>query len=293
MEKKTIIGIGEILWDILPEGKQLGGAPANFAWHCQQLGARGAVISAVGNDSNGKEIMDFIEKKEIINGISITDKPTGTVEVKLVDGIPEYVIHEDVAWDFIQLNETGKEVLNQADAICFGSLAQRNEVSRDSIIRALEMTPDSCLKIFDINLRQNYYSRDVISSSLKHADVFKINEEELEEVKKLFGFNGSKHSVAKSMLDFFDLQLLAITGGELGSLLLSENDTSEMKTPKVEVADTIGAGDSFTAALAMGILNEYPLQQIHSNAVEISAFVCTRNGAMPVLPETIVKRINK
>lgn len=290
MGKKIIVGIGEILWDILPEGKKLGGAPANFAWHCQQLGAAGAVISAVGKDSNGIEILDFIKKKNLLNGISINDKPTGTVEVMLQNGIPEYLIHENVAWDFIDLNEDGVALLKKADAICFGTLAQRNDVSRNSILKALQMVPDNCLKIFDINLRQNYYSPKIITTSLENSDILKINSEELEKIKDIYGLKGDSRSAGKMLLKSFNLKLLAITYGENGSLLMSDHEICELGTPEVNVADTIGAGDSFTAALAMGMLAGKELKDIHKSAVEISAFVCSQNGAMPVLPENIRKK---
>lgn len=288
MGKRIVAGLGEILWDLLPEGKQLGGAPANFAWHAQQLGALGVVVSAVGEDEYGKEILDLIRERELGEGIAVTSHPTGTVEVKLEKGIPDYIIHENVAWDFIELNETAVEALSNADAVCFGSLAQRSEISRRNIHRALGMTPDDCIKVFDINLRQHFYSKEVITKSLQHANVFKINDEELIELKNMLELEGDDESVCQTLLKCYDLQMVALTGGDKSSMLINGHEVSEMKTPRVEVADTIGAGDSFTAAMVMGMLNGLSLKEIHQKALEISAFVCTRNGAMPVLPEKIV-----
>lgn len=291
MEKKTVIGIGEILWDLLPDGKQLGGAPANFAWHAQQLGAEGTVVSAVGEDEPGEEIRDIIKDKALGNGISISSKPTGTVSVELSNGIPDYIIHENVAWDFIELNDLAKEKTLQADAICFGSLAQRSDVSAKNIRTALDSAPEECLKIFDINLRQAFYSKEIIEASLKRANVFKINDEELLIVREMFGVSGTDEEVCRELMDMFDLKLTALTGGEKGSMLIAKGEVSEIKTPKVEVVDTIGAGDSFTAALAMGMLEGLPLKEIHNRAVTLSAFVCTQKGATPVIPDDLFQKV--
>lgn len=290
MLKKTVIGIGEILWDLLPDGKQLGGAPANFAWHAQQLGANGVVVSAVGEDDAGREILRIIEERRLGNGISLVQQPTGTVSVKLKNGIPDYIIHENVAWDFIELTDVAKEALKKADAVCFGSLAQRSEVSREAIHHALNMTPDGCVKVFDINLRQHFYSKTIIEASLKHADVFKINDEELVVLREMFGLSGEDEAVCKTILQQFNLRMIALTAGEKGSMLITAKEISRMETPKVKVADTVGAGDSFTAAIAMGMLNQLPLREIHKKAVDIAAFVCTQNGAMPELPEEMIIR---
>ncbi len=287
MAKKTVIGIGEILWDLLPAGKQLGGAPANFAWHAQQLGARGVIVSSVGKDELGAEIQKAILSKKLTNGLSLSSKPTGTVSVKLTNGIPDYIIHEQVAWDFIELNEVAHEALKNADAVCFGSLAQRSEVSRKAIHQALEMTPEGCVKVFDINLRQHFYSKAIIEASLKHADVFKINDEELVVLREMFGLSGVDQSVCKTILKQFNLRMIALTAGNKDSMLLTPHEISRMETPKVDVADTVGAGDSFTAAITMGILDQLPLKEMHKNAVNLAAFVCTQNGAMPDLPEGI------
>ncbi|MGM0375261.1 MAG: carbohydrate kinase family protein [Bacteroidota bacterium] len=284
MKNKVVIGLGEILWDFLPDGKKLGGAPANFVWHAQQLGARGLVISAVGDDDYGREILDVIRQRKLGNGIAVAKKPTGTVTVKLKKGIPEYIIHENVAWDFIELNDLAVDGLCRADAVCFGTLAQRGVCSRETIFKALEMTPEHCLKVFDINLRQQFYSKAIIERSLLYADVLKLNDEELLVVKDLLGISGNDVIVCKNILTHYNLKMLVLTGGDQGSMLLTRDEISELKTPETKVADTIGAGDAFAAAVTMGVLNDLPLNEIHKKAVEISAFVCTQNGAMPVLP---------
>ena len=283
-----VIGIGEILWDLLPDGKQLGGAPANFAWHAQQLGAQGMVVSAVGDDDYGKEILDLIRQRKLGNGIAVTKKPTGTVEVKLKKGMPEYIIHEHVAWDFIDLNDTAVDGLCKADALCFGSLAQRSGYSQETIFKALEMTPEDCLKVFDINLRQQFYSKEIIEHSLQKADVFKLNDEELLKVKEIFRFTSSDEAVCKKVLKAYEMKMVVLTGGDQESMLLTSSEISELKTPKTNVADTIGAGDAFTAAVTMGILHDLPLKEIHEKAMRVSTFVCTRCGAMPVLPPGIM-----
>ncbi len=282
MKNKIVIGLGEILWDLLPDGKQLGGAPANFAWHAQQLGARGVVVSAVGDDDYGKEILDIIRERKLGNGIAVTEKPTGSVEVKLKKGIPEYIIYEHVAWDFIDLNDMAVDALCQADAVCFGTLAQRNGHSQKTIFKALDMTPEGCIKVFDINLRQQFYSKDAIERSLHYADVLKLNDEELLVVKDLLGISGNEVSACKNILNHYNLKMVVLTGGDQRSILLTGKEISELQTPETKVADTIGAGDAFAAAVTMGILNDLPLKEIHKKAVEISAFVCTKDGAMPI-----------
>ncbi|WP_291855685.1 carbohydrate kinase [Marinilabilia sp.] len=288
MKKPIVIGLGEILWDLLPEGKMLGGAPANFVWHARQLGAAGVVVSAVGKDDAGREILDLVDKKGLGNAISVNGYPTGTVKVELIDGIPSYQIVENVAWDFIQVSSETKQIISQASAICFGSLAQRSKVSADSISDILSLAPQSCLKIFDINLRQDFYSQAIIDRSLNIANVLKINDEELTVLQDLLGIAGNDETACRTLLNDYNLQLVTLTKGEGGSMLLSRKEQSFQPTPNVRVKDTIGAGDSFTAAIVMGLLNGDSLKATHQKAVGISAFVCTQAGAMPVLPEDLL-----
>jgi len=288
IKKHTVIGMGEVLWDLLPDGKILGGAPVNFAYHAMQLGAVGVAVSSVGNDELGREIIDSVNSKGIENCIAVNTHPTGTVGVTLKDGKPDYTIYENVAWDFIELTPEAIKMLQQADAICFGTLAQRSAVSHSAIQKALKLVPENCLKVYDINLRQKYYSKELISESLSVANVFKINDDEVELFKHLFGFEGSEIEVCMKIKETYSLEYLALTKGEKGSYLFHESEVSFLPTPLVEVEDTIGAGDSFTSAMVMGILKLQPLNEIHRKAVDISAFVCTQKGATPILPEKIL-----
>lgn len=283
---KKVIGIGEILWDLLPEGKQLGGAPTNFAYHARQLGLEASIISNVGNDELGLEIIHNIKEAGIISFIDAIDRPTGTVSVRLdKNGIPNYVIHEDVAWDFITPSESAIEFACQADAICFGTLAQRSETSYYSIQETLKTVPDAALKVFDINMRQRFYNETIIRNSLQKANVLKLNDEEILVFADIFGISGDEFEIMHQILENHDLKILALTKGARGSWLISQEEDSFLDTPKVKVADTVGAGDSFTAGLVAGLLKNKPLKEIHRSAVEISAFVCTQKGGTPILPD--------
>ena len=289
MDKKyTVIGIGEVLWDLLPDGKMLGGAPINFAYHASQLGAVGVAISSVGKDELGSEIMKSVDTKGVVNCISVNKYPTGTVGVILKDGIADYTIYENVAWDFIELSIGSTIMLQQADAICFGTLAQRNKVSHDAIMSALKLVPEKCLKVYDINLRQKYYSADLISKSLFSSNVFKINDDEIELFKHLYKMDGNEVELSQKIMKTYSIEYLALTKGDNGSYLFWKDEISFMPTPVVDVEDTIGAGDSFTSALVIGILNNWSLKEIHRKAVEISAFVCTQKGATPVLSKNLL-----
>jgi fructokinase len=283
MEKFSVIGIGEILWDILPDGKQLGGAPANVAFHAQNLGADSTIISAIGDDKLGSEIKQVLRSRKLINILNLRPKPSGTVTVELHKGIPGYVIHENVAWDEIMLNEVAKAELLKADALCFGTLAQRSVISRHAIRKALEMVPKEALKVFDINLRQNYYSRNLIRESLQLANVLKLNSDELVIVRDYFSLNSDDDIACSELIDQFDLRLVALTNGSKNSMLITKNDRSVISTPKTKTADTIGAGDSFTATMVMGLLNREALTGLHQKAVNYSAKVCMSKGATPII----------
>lgn len=287
-KKYTVIGIGEVLWDLLPDGKMLGGAPINFAYHASQLGAIGVAISSVGKDELGSEIMKSVDTKGVVNCISVNKYPTGTVGVILKDGIADYTIYENVAWDFIELSIGSTIMLQQADAICFGTLAQRNKVSHNAIMSALKLVPEKCLKVYDINLRQKYYSADLISKSLFSSNVFKINDDEIELFKHLYKMDGNEVELSQKIMKTYSIEYLALTKGDKGSYLFWKDEISFMPTPVVDVEDTIGAGDSFTSALVIGILNNWSLKEIHRKAVEISAFVCTQKGATPTLSKNLL-----
>jgi fructokinase len=288
MIRKKVLGMGEILWDLLPNGRQLGGAPANFAFHAKQLGLDAGVVSAVGQDSDGKDILEMIMRFGLRSFIGVNEKPTGTVSVTLDDqGVPVYVIHQNVAWDFVNPMPDATEWVQEAAAICFGSLAQRSPRTRKTILELLDIAPSDCLKIFDINLRQKFYSKDIIEASLQKANILKINDEEILTLGSMFGLGDQEEIIAERALRQFRLDYLALTKGSTGSWMFSAFDSSWLPTPKVAVADTVGAGDSFTAAMAAGIISGKKLQVTHQLAVDVSAYVCTQRGATPELPDKI------
>lgn len=291
--KQLIVGLGEALWDCLPEGRKLGGAPANFAYHTGQFGHDSLAISAVGNDVLGKETLDEFDKKGVKYLMPEVDYQTGTVQVELdSEGIPTYDIKEGVAWDNIPFTPEIEEAAKNCRAVCFGSLAQRSSVSRQTIQKFLETTPKDCLKIFDINLRQNFYTKEIITNSLHHANILKINDEELVLIGRLFGYPGLDiENKCWLLLGKYNLDMLVLTCGVNGSYVFAPNLKSFQETPSVEVADTVGAGDSFTGAFTSAILAGMPLPDAHKLAVDVSAYVCTQNGAMPKLPKELLDRI--
>lgn len=285
--KRYIVGLGETLWDVLPDGKQLGGAPANFAYHAGQHGLPSVAVSALGKDRLAEETVAQLEAKGLDYVMPRVDYPTGTVQVTLDDdGVPTYDIRENVAWDNMPFSDEVRAVAEHASAVCWGSLAQRNVVSRRTIGEFLDHTPEDCLKIFDINLRQNFYTKETIQESLRRCDVLKINDEELIIVGRLFGCPGLdiEHK-CRLLLSEYHLDMLVLTCGVNGSYVFTPESTSFQQTPKVEVADTVGAGDSFTGTFCASILKGRPVAEAHRLAVEVSAYVCTQNGAMPPLPE--------
>lgn len=286
--KDVVVGMGEALWDILPEGKKIGGAPANFAYHVSQFGLPGCVVSAVGPDSLGKEIVENFTSKGLDQLIAEVPYPTGTVQVVIDQaGIPQYEIKENVAWDNIPYTASLEQLAGRTKAVCFGSLAQRNVVSRNTINSFLDAMPqtDDTLVVFDVNLRQGFYDKDILCDSMTRCNILKINDEELVAVSRMFGYPGiDLQDKCWILLGKYNLKMLILTCGINGSYVFTPGSVSFQPTPKVEVADTVGAGDSFTAAFIAGILKGKSVAEAHSLAVRTSAFVCTRNGAMPVLP---------
>lgn len=286
MNRKIVVGMGEALWDCLPQGKQIGGAPANFAYHASQLGCEGYVISAIGNDDLGNEIQSIFDSRNLKSILQRVDYPTGTVQVTLdCNGIPSYVIEQNVAWDNIPESAELDKLAEKTDCLCFGSLAQRNSRSRETIRRFISLMPAGSIKVFDINLRQNFYSKEVIEESLKLCNVLKINDEEIVKVSKMFNIEGTLSECGQRLLDMFNLKAVILTCGEKGSYTITRDVTSFVETPKVTVSDTVGAGDSFTAAFCSSIINGADIKSAHKKAVDVSAFVCTQSGAMPVLPD--------
>lgn len=290
-----IVGMGEALWDVLPEGKKIGGAPANFAYHVSQFGFDSRVVSAVGADADGDEIMNIFEQKKLRTQIERVPYPTGTVQVTLdAVGVPCYEIKEDVAWDNIPFTDELKRLALNTRAVCFGSLAQRSVVSRATIGRFLDTMPDGedQLKIFDINLRQNFYTREVLCESMRRCNVLKINDEELVTISRIFDYSGTDlQEKCRRLIAEYDLKMLILTCGTNGSYVFTPGVVSFQETPRVPVADTVGAGDSFTAAFTSAILSGKPVSEAHKLAVEVSAYVCTQSGAMPELPEVLKGRL--
>lgn len=291
---KYVVGIGEVLWDVLPEGKKLGGAPANFAYHVSQFGLSSRVVSAIGNDKLGAEIERDFSEKGLEGIIEKVAYPTGTVQVSLDDnGVPNYTIKENVAWDNIPFTPALKELAQHTCAVSYGSLAQRNIVSRETIHAFLDAMPkEGAYKIFDINLRQNFYTKDIICESLERCNVLKINDEELVAVSRLFGYPGiDLQDKCWILLAKYDLKMLILTCGVNGSYVFTPGHVSFVETPKVAVADTVGAGDSFTAAFVSAILRGLSVSEAHKLAVNVSAYVCTQNGAMPILPDNFITKL--
>lgn len=289
--KNIIVGIGEALWDVLPEGKKLGGAPANFAYHISQLGLDSRIVSAVGDDKLGNDILESFDNNRLKYLIEKVPYPTGTVQVELDEyGVPCYDIKENTAWDNIPFTPALKELAKNTRSVCFGSLAQRNIVSRATINRFLDIMPDGegqC-KIFDINLRQGFYTKEILCQSMKKCNILKINDEELVTVSRMFGYPGiDLQDKCWILLSKYNLKMLILTCGVNGSYVFTPGEISFIETPKVEVADTVGAGDSFTAAFVAAILKGKAVGEAHKQAVKVSAYVCTQNGAMPQIPDCL------
>ena len=278
MNKPFIIGLGEIVWDCLPDGKKLGGAPVNFAYHAGQLGADSFPVSAVGKDELGVETLAACKGFGLNTAfIQENSLPTSRVLVKLdSQGVPNYTILENVAWDALEATPLILDLASMADAICWGSLAQRSEISRKAVLEILDAVPYRSMKVFDINLRQHYYSREVIEASLERASVLKLNEDELPVVVQMLSLRGIDEIVARYSLQF----LIYTCGAAYSEVYGPDGLLSHIETPKVEVADTVGAGDSFTAAFVTSILQGATPADAHAKAVDLSAYVCKCPGAI-------------
>lgn len=289
MNNDIIVGIGEVLWDMFPEGKRIGGAPANFAYHMSQFGFDSRVVSAVGEDELGDEILENFNEKGLRYWVERVPFPTGTVEVTLNEGgIPCYEIKQSVAWDNVPYTPELDQLACQTRCVCFGTLAQRNVVTRTTLNRFLDAMPGEAYKVFDINLRQHFYTVEILKDSLSRCNLLKLNDEELVILSDLLEL--SEESVEKrcrEIMDRFDLKMLILTYGVQGSYVFSDDIRSFLNTPHVKVVDTVGAGDSFTAAFCAAVLKGKSMVEAHRLAVEVSAFVCSQAGAMPRLPEEL------
>lgn len=290
----TIIGLGEVLWDIFPKKKYLGGAPANFAYYVSMLGHRGIIASRIGKDELGKEILDSLTDLSLTKKYIQIDlnNPTGTVDVKIdIKGQPKFTIKKNVAWDFLEFNEKCKQLAEQADAVCFGSLAQRSLKSANTIMEFLKHTRNDALKVFDINLRQIFFSKEIIIKSLELSSILKLNNKELLILIDLLGYQNKKseEELCRQLIEIYGLNLVCLTKGEKGSLLINDKEIVKHPGYKVTVADTVGAGDAFAAALVVKYLEGVPLKKINESANKLASWVASKDGATPLINEYIKK----
>lgn len=281
-EKHYIVGIGEILWDVFPTGKRLGGAPANFAYHATQAGLDGIAVSAVGNDALGQEAEAALAAKRLATRLEHVPFPTGTVRVSLDDaGVATYEFAPDAAWDNLEYTPALDAIARAARAVCFGTLAQRAAKSRATVRRFVEAVDG--MRVFDINLRGNFYDRDTIEESLQICNILKINDDEIRIIARMFDLPDSEPDICcRKLISHFGLDMVVLTCGADGSHVYTrQGATSHLPTPHVKVADTVGAGDSFTAAFVSALVKGEDLDTAHRKATEVAAYVCTCEGAMP------------
>ena len=290
MNNNYVVGFGEVLWDFLmKEGMyKLGGAPFNFAYHTKQFGLNSLIISAIGEDDLGRKLEQAIQEKQLPYQLAHLPQETGVVNVINTDGIPKYEILENKAWDYIPLSEEVLQIAAQTQAICFGSLAQRNSVTRATLDAFLEAMPADALRIFDINLRQNWYSEEIITTSLQKANILKINDDELLILQRMLGYiDITPENTCRQLMQDYQLDMLILTCGNKGSYVFSREEMSYLTTREVEVEDTVGAGDSFTASFIASILGGKSLREAHRIAAQVSAYVCTQSGATPIIPDNL------
>ena len=287
--QKTVVGLGEILWDLLPTGRQLGGAPANFAYCSHLLGSNGVVVSRVGTDELGREIRELFAQRGIGDQYLQNDAahPTGTVPVELdARGQPSFEITFPAAWDFIETNPALGELAQSAAAVCFGSLAQRSARSRSTILKFLESMRAESVRVFDVNLRQSFYSVEIVRESIMRANAAKLNHTEVPVVAELLGVPARDEvTFCRALFENFPLQWVCVTRGEKGSLLADNRDMDEHRGFAVSIADTVGAGDAFTAGLVHERLRGGSLESMNDLANRMGAWVASCSGAMPALPK--------
>lgn len=283
MKKLKVIAVGEIVWDMLPAGKQLGGAPLNFAFFSKELGVEAYAVSAIGNDVLGDETLAVASATGVnLDYLQRNNLPTSRVLISLDnEGVPQYEIVENVAWDALECPQMILDLVKDASVMCWGSLAQRSVTSRQSVLAMLSAAPKECVKVFDINIRQHYYSREVIETSLGYADILKLNEDELPLVASILGLSGPERDIVRQLIEKYALKYLVYThGADFSEVYSATGEYSHVPTPKVRVVDTVGAGDSFTAVFVTSILQGLSMAESHARAVEVSAYVCTQNGAI-------------
>lgn len=286
------MSIGEVLWDMLPDGKALGGAPTNVAWHCAQLGANANVASAVGKDALGDEILDSLKGMSLgVSGVSIIlNKPTSTVNAIISpEGNATYIIHEDVAWDAMPISPEASALASKAQGVNYGSLAQRSANGRKTNLALVDATPPDCLRIFDVNLRPPFIYKEVMADGLAKANVVKMNEDELPVLGEMFSWPQESEAAITAMFgDYPNLKHAVITRGARGVWWHDRKRLFGKKpAAAVKMVDSIGAGDSFTAAVMMGLLKGWDVEAISEAALAIASFVCSSRGGTPELPESL------
>lgn len=288
--KSTIVTAGEALWDLFPDGARFGGAPANVACHAASFGATSVLLSRLGDDDLGRQARDELTT----HGVDVshvqcdTEHETGTVAVSLdLNGVPGFAVSADVAWDYLEWSDELENLAALTDAVCFGSLGQRCEVSRSAIQRFVASTPTYSLRVFDVNLRPPFFDRDLIEKSMELANVLKISDEELPKFAEIMELSGSPENIITGLLSRYQLDLVALTRGPNGALLIEDGRCSDFPGFPASATDTVGAGDSFTATLIYGLLQGYELDRINRHACEVAAFVCSKDGAIPTLPEEL------
>jgi fructokinase len=289
----VIVGLGEVLWDVFPDGPRFGGAPANFACSAAALGQDQfdvMMASAVGIDELGRLAIEALREHHVkIAAVKQVEYQTGQVHVKIDhDGHASYEFASDTAWDHLEWCNSFEELAKRTDVVCFGTLAQRSDVSRQTIKQFIASTPTECLRLLDVNLRPPFWNDEVVVKSLAMANALKLNDAELPIIASILGFRGSDEEVIQQIMTRYTYKIIALTCGAKGSLLLRETgECSDLAGQPVEVVDTVGAGDAFTACLAIGLLRSLPLATINRWANQVAAFVCTQPGATPHLPKSL------
>ena len=285
--KRLVAGIGELVWDVLPAGREIGGAPGNFVWHVHALGMTGLVVSCVGDDGEGREILERLGALGLRRDHVSVDlaHPTGRSTVSLdPSGVPSFHVHQNVAWDFIPFSPALERVAREIDAVDFGTLGQRSPVSRETTLSFVALTRRDAIRLFDLNLRPPHYTREIIEKSLAAATVLKLNDSELRVVSRMFSYSGDEPARLAELAAQFELGLVALTRGEKGSVLYSGGRWSIHPGYETRVVDTVGAGDAFAAALVVGMLEGLDLDRINERANRVASYVCSRPGATPELP---------
>jgi fructokinase len=289
----VIVGLGEVLWDVFPDGARFGGAPANFVCSAAGLGGNQCEVlmaSAVGNDELGERALAALSDHQVdIAAVAQVNYPTGHVDVKLDrHGHASYEFAANTAWDHLQWSSGLEQLARRTDVVCFGTLGQRSEISRKTIRRFVASTPSDCLRLLDVNLRSPFWNEEIVRQSLTLASALKLNDAELPLIAGLLALQGNDEDVVQQIMARYSLKIVALTRGANGSLLLRESgERSDLAGRPIGVVDTVGAGDAFTAALAMGVLRGLPLDIINRWASDVAAFVCSQSGATPRLPTSL------